>query len=123
VVAVATNSTWQRGLRAATSIVLGTLVGAGVNVLTGAWSWTIAACVAIAVMAWAALEWWRAAREGGAGGEDETSGRIDIVQRVGRNHGRLTGVQGTTDAAHVTVRQEVDDVATGGEITGYTDGS
>jgi len=115
------NLNGHRGGWAALSMVLGALVGAGVNLLTDSWNWTIAGAVMAALIIWAAIEWHRAAT-GVSANRGPTGPEIGVVQNVRRVAGKLTGVRRRADASGpVRVRQTSDYVEAGGEVTGYTD--
>jgi hypothetical protein len=111
---------WRRGVPAAGSVVLGALAGAGINVLTSAWSWAVAAAVAVTVGAWAALEWHRAC---GDDREDRVAKADDggVRQKIRRVTGHVTGARSSHGAVGISVLQEIDEVVDGGEVIGYTD--
>lgn len=131
------RSNWRRGVLAAESVLLGTLVGAGVNLLSGGWNWPLAAGLLTAVAAWAVLEWYRAVHDSPseAPGQPEMAGppgggrsimvkSIMVKQSAGRVAGRMTGVRGGLAASEtISVDQRANAVESGGEVTGYTDGS
>lgn len=116
----------RRGAAAAGSVVLGTAVGAVVNVLTSAWSWTVAAAGGIALVSWAVLEYRRAKGEpepaAGPAATAPGAGGIEVAQDLGRVGGHVVGVSladGSTSTGRAKVRQKAVEVAEGAEIVGY----
>src|ERR1700744_893254 len=95
------NPSQRRGLRAAASVILGTLVGAGTNVLTGDWNWAVGVAVGVAILVWAALEWHRAVDEN----RGSQVGAIHVIQKLRRVAGQLTGVRRSRGGGEVRVWQ------------------
>ncbi|MET8173331.1 hypothetical protein [Streptomyces clavifer] len=120
-------------MEAALSVVLGVLVGAGVNILTGQWSWTVAAGVFAVVVAWAALEW-RRSLSGSANNRTGPPvppvppsgavrpGRVDVDLDVRELRGEATGARRSAASAatgETSVRGSFDTVDENGKFIGY----
>ncbi|MGW0515842.1 hypothetical protein [Crossiella sp. NPDC003009] len=101
-----------RGPAAATSIVIGAAASAGINIATNSPGWAIITGVALVVLVWAGLEWWRASGK-------ETEARVRVDQRAERVSGEVVGASGLPAGAGLTVSQEITEVGEGGSVTGY----
>lgn len=101
---------------AAISIVMGSLVGAGVNLSTGRPTPAIVVGTVVLVVCWAGLEAWRAARPTA---KPESTGAVTVEQDAGHVDGKLTGYRGGPAGGAVEVRQKIERAGSGSEIIGY----
>ncbi|MFI6739136.1 hypothetical protein [Nonomuraea sp. NPDC050451] len=103
------SSRWRPGLIAGGSVLCGVTAGVLTNLVTSAWSWALAAALAVTVVCWIVLEIVRA-------GQESATSPVTVTQKVRRVAGRLLGIRG--DASGV-VRQRIGTVTENGEVIGY----
>jgi hypothetical protein len=103
----------------------------GINLATSSPGWAISVGVALVVLVWAGLEWWRAVDVSKDEPEPEPDrrpvrdgepGPVRIDQRAQQvRGGEVVGAHGRPEGAELEVVQNVTEVGEGGSVIGYRD--